>query len=451
MSDTFNASKAIIAFYNDENFQKIKQYYERTTIFNVLKIERNENRHSAFICWLLDIHGSHQLGEEPLRKFLRTAANKTTNEDVRNRLIVGNYKIEDFYINTEESVAKNKKVGRIDIYIKFIMVYGSSEEGKTIPIQVIVENKIYTSEHDEQTKLYYEWALDENKKHNPDENGIIIGVFLSPELVEKCDGDCEDFTYAKMDYETLLYDVIEPLLGSEMTSDTEHMISDYIVNLGKPAKPTNEDGTPKEKALNDILAITRENQQILNELFKKNKELLVAALDSNEGDFLNSFLNQNKLYMQLLFDNLDSDSEILTEERKAKIRTLLGIGNKKRMEFKLNGRIVKGKGSLVLAIVNEYVKENPSVTEAELMKEFNENVFEKKILLREGLVITPKDKTESDTANIDDYGCNYFLDENDVITLNDGEKVVVWRYWPDRFFKPFIENVKIKLGYNISE
>lgn len=46
-------------------------------VFNILGLERNENRHSAFIAWLLNPAESHQLGENPLKHFLALLATHT--------------------------------------------------------------------------------------------------------------------------------------------------------------------------------------------------------------------------------------------------------------------------------------------------------------------------------------------------------------------------------------
>ena len=47
------ANKQILEMYNDSTYHELKAYYEKTTIFNVLGVERSETRHSAFLCWLL--------------------------------------------------------------------------------------------------------------------------------------------------------------------------------------------------------------------------------------------------------------------------------------------------------------------------------------------------------------------------------------------------------------
>ena len=54
---------------------------DRVRFFNVLGIERSENRHSAFLQWLLNSKSSHGLGESPLKKFLALVATLASDED----------------------------------------------------------------------------------------------------------------------------------------------------------------------------------------------------------------------------------------------------------------------------------------------------------------------------------------------------------------------------------
>lgn len=37
--------------YNDSTYQELKAYYDKTTIFNVLGVERSETCYSAFLCF----------------------------------------------------------------------------------------------------------------------------------------------------------------------------------------------------------------------------------------------------------------------------------------------------------------------------------------------------------------------------------------------------------------
>jgi hypothetical protein len=74
--------RSILRIKNNSVYQELKSYYSQSTIFSALGIERNENRHSAFLCWLLDPKSDHQLGVEPLKKFLALYAANNKNLDI---------------------------------------------------------------------------------------------------------------------------------------------------------------------------------------------------------------------------------------------------------------------------------------------------------------------------------------------------------------------------------
>ena len=153
-----NVNEKIMEMYNDSNYQELRDYYSKTTIFNVLGIERNENRHSSFLCWLFDGDSSHGLGDEPMKKLLRLYASKMgdgVNDNLKIMLMAGNYDLRISEILTEKSIKKvitKDTSGRIDIWAKMTLV--NKEEENDIPIVLIVENKIYSSEGENQTKDY---------------------------------------------------------------------------------------------------------------------------------------------------------------------------------------------------------------------------------------------------------------------------------------------------------
>lgn len=278
MEDENNIKNLIIDFYNDPIFQKLKAYFSKTTLFNILKIERNENRHSAFLAWLLDENGSHGLGEEPLKRFMRLLAKK--DDKYNDPFLVGNYHIDNVKVITEKPVKANghTKAGRIDVYVDFdyYILVDNPDDIKSQHVHVIIENKVYTNEHDDQTKLYLDWARQEYKgKHNQ----TIIGVFLAPAKLDKCSGDTDDFKYVKITYQDILQDIIEPLLVMEMQQETRVFITDYVINLGQPVRDKEE----AESSTNQdtILAISKENESKFIELYKNNQELLDASLYAN--------------------------------------------------------------------------------------------------------------------------------------------------------------------------
>ena len=102
----------VLNLYKTPEYQKLNAYYEQQTVYNMLGVERNENRHSKFIAWLLNPNESHSLKELPLRRFLSLVAALATDkdkcyeqEDVRTHLITGNYRLNVQEIKTEQSIA----------------------------------------------------------------------------------------------------------------------------------------------------------------------------------------------------------------------------------------------------------------------------------------------------------------------------------------------------------
>ena len=258
----------IVDFYNDSLFQKLNAYYGKTTIFNIFKIERNENRHSAFLAWLLDKNGSHGLGDEPIKKFMRLIA-KGGDSNLDDLFLVGNYDIEKMEVETETQVEddKHSKKGRIDVYAKIDYKEKSAENSNLKRVHIILENKIYTNEHDDQTKVYYEWASREFKRNQ------IICVFLSPTDQITC--SCDKFI--KITYDDLLIHVIEPLLMLDMSDEARVMISDYVINLGQPLT-SKSDGNAAGTGEDTILAVSSESKESFLSIYENNKELLDAAL-----------------------------------------------------------------------------------------------------------------------------------------------------------------------------
>ena len=63
------SEQLILDFYKLPAFQKLSAYYMQSTVFNVLGVERSENRHSAFLAWLLNPKSSHGLNDSA-RTFL---------------------------------------------------------------------------------------------------------------------------------------------------------------------------------------------------------------------------------------------------------------------------------------------------------------------------------------------------------------------------------------------
>lgn len=460
----------IINFYNEELFQKLNAYYGKTTLFNILKIERNENRHSAFLAWLLDVKGSHGLGEEPLKKFMRLLAWAEKDSKYDNPFLAGNYHFESVRVRLEHLIDDNR---RIDVYTTFDCYEKGEKDKLAHRFCIIIENKVYTEENGNQTQFYYEWA----KKDKENKGATIIGVFLSPDKEKTC--SCQEFI--KIDYQELLSQVIEPLLALKMSDEARWMISDYIVNLGQPKKLMDEDGNEVIKE-DTILAVSKENTGRFAKLYEKHKNLLNSALFAfcydekkkklkkesilktvfqsdfseiksnaeNDLELLKSFWATNEMLLKMFLDTALRDNNTGVDEETSKkyedaVNALLNLksSNRNTKTYLFNGQTFSVKGRLCHAIVKCYAEQHKDFAVSDLQSVFRTPVK------NDDKIVTLVQEAQKTKDSSGKEGGNYYMKQEDWIPVKDGN-VVVWSYWPDRFFLPFKECVKV-LGYVIEE
>ena len=108
-------NQGILSLLSSKPFQKLTAYYKQTTLFNVIGTERSENRHSAFLRWLLSPDSSHGLGTEPMKLFLRLIATlemgeQTFGDALYRKVLAGNYELELL-----EPVDVEKNVGKLSV------------------------------------------------------------------------------------------------------------------------------------------------------------------------------------------------------------------------------------------------------------------------------------------------------------------------------------------------
>lgn len=114
--------------------------------------------------------------------------------------------------------------------------------------------------------------------------------------------------------------------------------------------------------------------------------------------------------------------------------------NKDFSKYKFNGNEF-GKGRLVLEVVAYYCKNNTDVNALNL-----KNKFPKDLQPRLDIVIL-----FSEFDNNPNLMIRYFTKENEIITLNNGEKVVVCNQWGVGNIDNFINYAKKELGYVIEK
>ena len=381
----------ILKLVNSVEFQELNSYYNEKTIFNALNVERNENRHSSFLAWWLNPKSEHGLGDSPLKLFLRLIATKTwgnsdgKDEAFYTRILTGNYDVEVVGdIEVEKNVGKicnrNSK-DRIDIWSVLRLTYEEDGAEKQIIIPLVIENKIYSGEGQNQTQRYYkaasEYELVKEVEHHP------ICVLLTVE-----DKKAQSEHFYNITYQDMLTYVIEPLATS-VAPDSMQFVESFIRNLGRPALTNNKyygvlAVSQKEKAMLGRVVNNKEdnnsNKEIFNAAFAlqhKPAEKIIGTnsqpQDISEVDknILNMLWDANEVVFKAVIYHLYG------QQHKALLDSLFKSTNRDTSKYNVwyRGNVMfqgkrLSKAMTACAIFQAYLKEYPSTTLAELQNAF---------------------------------------------------------------------------------
>ena len=265
----------LMQFHSNQATRAIIRKINQNSILDIYGIARSETHHSKFLAWLFNPNESHNTGELALRKLLNIAVRRGLEQNnqskdflwVKKRVLtsasLSSTSTSNVQVLTESYVeAQGKKgaKGRIDILIQNV-------ELGTESINIVIENKIYSNEHDEQTTTYFEGI---NKKF-PDKKNIFL--YLTPKSnweMPKVDGPsctCKDFI--EINYQDILTEVLTSILEEPISSATRIAIEDYIHCITSPSIHSKNYNT---------MAVDKETNEMLKKFWDANEDLIRAAI-----------------------------------------------------------------------------------------------------------------------------------------------------------------------------
>lgn len=390
-------NQSALALLSSKPFQELSAFYKQTTLFNVIGAERSENRHSAFLRWLLSPDSSHGLGTEPLKLFLRLIATlkrgqQTFGDVLYRKVIAGNYELELLEpIEVEKSVgkletsAKAANKDRIDLWTVVCLTYEEGGEEKKHAFPIVVENKIYSKEGKDQTNKYYAAMINyiDAKKEETKLDYSPIGLFLSP---DNQSAGCDQF--ADMTYQQLLDHVLTPISFMPMPAAEYSFVETYIHNLGRPSDNSNHDYTP--------LAISQEEKQLIGEVQQQAGELIDEMLVAVYGSKISPILEKGQfkeldkagkeIDLQLLQELWDANEDVFKAVayqkyagKKKKLAKLFKGNNRDTTKYRVcygteNKEVFPGKrlskAMAACAIFKAYLALHPQTTLEDLRKTF---------------------------------------------------------------------------------
>ncbi len=268
----------IIQFNNDINAQKLENLYHSKSFLEIMGVSRRELVHSNFIAWILNEHESHSLGKFPVQKFLELLVIHSQeiqldeHKELFDSIIVTDYKLSEIQVETEKVI---ENVGRIDLLIESMISYN----GKYEKIKIVVENKVSTKEHSDQTLKYFNY-FDSTKRGDD----IILYVFLTPisglELIERSEPECSSKEFIQINYQALVDYIFEPAIERNIGDRTKIIINEYLQSLSQPTLDKDEEAYKQGL----IMALGTEERSLLTKFWDKNQKLILATLYAISSD-----------------------------------------------------------------------------------------------------------------------------------------------------------------------
>lgn len=351
--------KEILEFKNDTISQKLDTYYNAKSYSEILGVSRKEISHSNFISWILNGEESHGLGYYPFIKFLEILViashdyQSHKNKTMFDSIISGDILINKMNITTEANISN---IGKIDIYIEADVDY-SSEKHK---LRCVIENKVNSKEHKDQTKKYYDYF--QSYTNDSFKN---LYVFLTPlstiKLNELLEPECSCKEYIQINYQHLVDYLFEPILIKDISPKTKNIILEYQQSLSQPTQNIKEDEYTKGL----IMAIGKEERDLLTKFWNKNQNLILSALyaigsdpeqEPEVRDKVNSALNMIKSSKdRSLYSIYYKDELVAKEFKKADIgyQTVMLLKNKELINDEIFEYLRNDKSALTILIANK--------------------------------------------------------------------------------------------------
>lgn len=325
-------------FIEDE----LSKWINPTNIFSILKLSRNEIRHSNFLSFLFDPKENHGYADDFIKDFLKTSLTSETIE----RTDISYF---DVALSNYNDTLIYREKGNIDLLLV-------SDSNKLV---VCIENKIDASESTNQLKKYQNYV----EKNYPDYKNIFI--FLTPNGIEPSNAQWKIVSYL---------DVLRILERRQFLKRSESkvdiIINDYIDMLRRDIlmdeelqKICQRIYSEHKEALDLIFENRPDNLTIMNELY-------VEALTelAKEGKVLFDPSFSGKTLIRFELEELTNVFPKLPEDQPG------GWGCHKPYAFEINNKSEQTSGKIKLAFTGDVDLERRKELEDFFKKQGIENL-----------------------------------------------------------------------------
>lgn len=372
----------VLKLKNNKDWGEFKNYYMEYNMFSQINFFRYEDMHTNILCSLFDSNNAYKLGTYPLKKLIELLINTDNNKTKIKINELENYNIDNVNIFLQKVVENN----RLDLKIDFSI--------NNINYSIILENKVFSEEHNEQCKRYYDYFITNNHVDNTNYIFVYLSLEKNPEFSYKN-------KYICINYQELITYVIEPC--SEKCVDPNPKIislDTYLLSFSKLYEYLDN---------NYVIPITKQGKNLTINLYNSCNNLLIKSLESNDD-----FYKENKKLLDIYYYNvlkLINDEIIIDNETKKTINSKLF-----NIRCTFNG-VNRSYKDCYLYIVKYLFDMNLIKTEDDL------NKLNRCVLLNNYILATP----DYDSLYHEDY---YYLSNSIVGTLKLNNKKIYYYVGP---------------------
>lgn len=299
-----------------KSLENLEKYYTRPSFLELLGVERKEVVHTKFLAWLFDLPEDIN-NNSPIQLFL----NYFISENIK-QFRSQEFNLFDQISDTKIHNEKGSK-NRFDLIIEF--------KNNGIKTKIIVENKVHSGEHNEQTTRY--------AKHKEKDTEMFF-AYLTPttnnKLVRENFSEINE-NFVLLNYQGILDEVLTKLKYED--DKVNIFLNEYILTLSKSWTLH-----LKNKNQYNAMAFTNEQRELLNEFWQDNSNLILLAMQSISED--NSYSDEVKTEVA---NALDSLKKI---ENNRGLKFYLESKDSRSEEFHIND---------IVRQVLEFTKENEQV------------------------------------------------------------------------------------------
>lgn len=149
---------------DNADLEQLESLLDKFNLFEAIGVVRQELRHSDFLAFILNPGGPHGLGDAVLKRLLQKVLSATPAIDLPLTLI-------DLDVWDLGQTTVAREAGNVDLLL----------ENQAHKLVIIIENKIDSSEHDDQLQRYYDHV------HRERPGWKLVGILLTPEGDEPSD------------------------------------------------------------------------------------------------------------------------------------------------------------------------------------------------------------------------------------------------------------------------